>query len=160
MKKTLFFILIVVSFSHLLPLYAQETQPESKPEKKLKLIPGKIISLKDGNVLEMGIQKIWLKRQGKILAKNIKTEEIFSGDYMAFVENKSGAIVGTTFSQNGSSNFVAPTNQHSNLAQAQATLLGDKQTILQCNFTIQGGFSPHGMGNCEDNKGEKYSLQF
>lgn len=96
------------------------------------MLPGAIIS-EQGNVLEFKIEVA--RRSGAVSAHDPKTGERFSGNYVAIVMG-------------------------SNIANTNAYLTGDKGTTLNCQMKIEGGFSPHGIGGCTDQRGGRYRLQF
>jgi len=80
-----------------------------------------------------------------VSAKNSKTGESFSGTYTGVSDAALVPKVGVV---------------HSLRANAAATLLGDKGTVIQCQIDIQKGYTPRGIGQCMDNKQVAYSLSF
>ncbi len=126
-----------------------------------KNIKGKLIQLKSGEVLDFAIQKVFAKSSGKVLAKNNSSGEIFEGTYTALRVTTHSSEFGNFFGSNGKSAFYSGNNfSSSNIVPAQATLLGNQKTVIQCGFNIKAGLSPHGMGSCKDNNEQEYSLEF
>lgn len=75
------------------------------------------------------------------------------------------AVVSTTYSQVTRPGFlgaevVGSEQQVSNVAPAQATLVGNKGTVITLNMQIQAGNPPVGIGEGQDNHGKKYTIQF
>jgi len=46
------------------------------------------------------------------------------------------------------------------VGDARVHLTGDKGGALSCTMKIEAAANPHGTGQCEDNKGGAYQLQF
>ena len=46
------------------------------------------------------------------------------------------------------------------VGDAEAHLTGDKGGALTCTMKIEAPANPHGMGQCEDNRGGAYRVQF
>jgi len=46
------------------------------------------------------------------------------------------------------------------VGDARVQLTGDKGGALTCTMKIEAAANPHGTGQCEDNKGGAYHLQF
>ena len=133
------------------------------------MLPGTIYS-QNGKTLQFEIEKA--RRSGAVAAFDASTGERFSGTYVGILQRSTGFSSGfangqTNFSGNGVVGTATSTasgfgfsSAGSNIANATAYLNGDKGTVLNCEMQIEAGFSPHGIGGCIDNKGEKYRLQF
>ena len=85
------------------------------------------------------------------------TGEQFSGNYTFIVETKvvRQSQPGLLFDEDTSRAV-----QTSNVAPGTAVLVGDKGTVINLTITAKAGSPPVGLGNGEDNKGRKYTLQF
>jgi hypothetical protein len=137
----------------------EKREERSKTESWLK---GRLTSLADGTVLPMRIEKVWVFGQsgnGGISATHPKTEEKFTGRYSAVMQggvSGSANIVNMYGQQVGTAHY----GERGRNASAVATLTGDKGTIIQLQMQIVSGWSPHGVGNGTDNKGNQYQLDF
>jgi len=131
-------------------------------------IKGQIVSLVDGVVLPMQIEKkiaFGGSAAGGIAAQNPKTGENLEGQYTGMMQ-----VVGSASSQSGgaitsggsTANWTqnTQTNFRSNKANAQATLVGNKGTTITFDMEIMAGWSPHGFGQGVDGEGKKYRIQF
>jgi len=122
------------------------------------LLPGKLISLKDGHALATQIEISSMDHPtGKITAVDPASGEQFSGTYTFVLETK---VV-----QSSQPGFLFDTDtgqsvQTSDVAPGTAVLIGDKGTVVSLKLTAKAGHPPTGYGEGEDNKGNKYSLQF
>lgn len=122
------------------------------------MIPGQIMS-EQGRVLDFEIEKA--RRSGAVTAHDRTTGERFAGTYVGMMERVSGSS--TAFIQSG--NRTAQANSFgsmgSNIANASAMLSGDKGGSLQCEMKIEASIgTPHGIGGCTDQLGQRYRLQF
>ena len=113
-------------------------------------MPGNIISTQ-GKTLSFEIERA--HRSGAVTAFDPSTDERFVGNYVAIVNSVSSAAYSPLAGWG-----VARTT--SNVANATAFLRGDKGSVLNCDMQIEGGFNPHGIGQCTDNHAENYRLQF
>ena len=116
----------------------------------IRMIPGKMWSLKDGNVLVFAAQYSY--GSGIMTAFNPATGERFTGQYTG--------VRNITFSKTSgfwSSHTVATA---SNQAKIMGILRGDKGTIISIKCIVNTGRNPTGFGEGLDNKGVKYQLQF
>ena len=80
--------------------------------------------------------------------------EAFSGEY-SVVTNAAigwGSIYGTA--GNATATSIAIGRRF-----GSAVLTGDKQTVLDCEFVLNG-LSAHGAGACKDNHGDSYRMLF
>lgn len=121
------------------------------------MIPGTIYSA-DGKVMPFEIEKA--HRTGAVKARDPSTGEIFSGTYVGVKERVDVATSGTAISGKAVGSTFGSGSVQSNMVNATAYLQGDKGTMLNCEMKIEAGISPHGLGQCDDNKGGKYRLQF
>lgn len=121
------------------------------------MIPGSIYTA-DGRVLPLQIEKA--HRTGAIKAHDPSTGETFAGTYVGIKESYGVSTSGTTISGGALSSNFGSGRISANTADTTAYLKGDKGTMLTCAMKIEAGFSPHGIGNCEDNHGRTYKLQF
>ena len=124
----------------------------------------------DGKVIPFQIEGAI--HSGKVTANDPSTGENFTGTYVGVLERttatapNSGNGQGNPFGTAGSSQFNANDSDFtfapagSSITNASALITGDKGTVLTCEMKIQAGIEPHGLGNCEGNKGKKYKLQF
>lgn len=117
------------------------------------MIPGTIYS-QDGKLMPFQIEKA--ARSGRVTASDPQTQESFTGSYVGVFDRASGVI--TTF--NGQTPQFSVAQTRSKTATANAFLKGDKGTMLTCVMQIEAGLQPHGIGECNDNRGKKYKLQF
>ncbi|MGB6756196.1 MAG: hypothetical protein WBE71_27525 [Xanthobacteraceae bacterium] len=121
------------------------------------MLPGNIYSA-DGKILQFEIETS--HGSGAVKASDTSTGEEFSGTYVGIMSSAtrtSSAVIsgGVTASGFGVDSIS------SNIANATAFLKGDKGTMLNCAMQIQASVvSPHGIGGCTDNSGQKYRLQF
>ena len=117
------------------------------------------LTANDGTVLPFRIEKkrAWGgSATGGVAAKH-PNGEVFRGTYTGILPSAHGRSYVRL--PNGQSAWVN-TTAHSNTANAIATLTGDKGTFIQLSLTILAGFTPHGIGGGEDNKGNSYQVQF
>ena len=119
------------------------------------MIPGRIVSLSKGTLLPMQIQLSY--GTGTMNATNPVTGEHFEGNYTAIQDTKS-----VQYSKPG---FLGDMETHhsvesSTACPASAVLVGNKGTVMNIKMQIQAGNPPVGFGEAEDNKGEKYNVQF
>ena len=121
------------------------------------MIPGTIFS-SDGKVMPFEIEKA--HRTGAVRAKDPQTGEVFAGTYVGVRERIDVVTSGTAISGQVVGSTFGSGSAQSNMANATAYLQGDKGTMLNCVMKIEAGLSPHGLGECTDNKGGKYRLQF
>lgn len=121
------------------------------------MIPGKIYS-DSGKVLDFEIEKSY--GTGRVTARDNTTGEQFAGEYVGIRETISGTSSGAVLSGNRVASGFGSSSVTTNMANATAFLTGDKGNSLNCQMTIQAGFSPHGIGDCTDKTGVKYHVQF
>lgn len=121
------------------------------------MLPGKIYAT-DGRALDFEIEKA--HRTGIVRATDRSTGENFTGTYVGLLERVDVHTSSTTVRGGALASGFGSGTISSNLANASAVLRGDKGTVLNCQMKIEAGFSPHGMGDCQDNHGRKYTLQF
>src|SRR5688572_9404345 len=105
-----------------------------------RMLDGKIYSLDDGVVMPMQIETS--HGHGKMNATNPKTGERLEGTYSGVSEGQRVHLFGSV----GGSSVSAFGQSDSTLANAIATLIGDKGTVLDCVMQIKKGIQPHGMG--------------
>lgn len=122
------------------------------------MLPGKIICLADGKTLPMEIELTPLSSpSGKMTAVDPVTQERFAGTYTCMVETKT---VNDAVPNFWGAQQVKTSVQMSNVVPGMAVLVGDKGTVLNIRMSIQAGRPPVGFGSAEDNKNNKYTLQF
>lgn len=121
------------------------------------MLPGSIYS-NDGRILNFEIEKS--KGAGAVRALDPATGETFSGSYVGIRERLDVAASGVAVGGNVVATQSGSGSVQSNVANATAFLKGDKGTMLNCTMKIETGFSPHGLGDCQDNQGRTYRLQF
>jgi hypothetical protein len=121
------------------------------------MIPGTIYS-SGGKILQFEIEKA--RRNGAVKAVDPSTGERFSGTYVGILEAVSGSSTAFVSGQGRYASGFASGSVGSNIANATAYLKGDKGTMLTCRMQIEAGISPHGIGDCTDNRAGKYKLQF
>jgi hypothetical protein len=121
------------------------------------MIPGNIYST-GGKILQFEIEKA--HRTGAVKALDPATGEKFVGAYSSVKEVVSGSSSAFVSGKAGFASGFGSASAASNIANATAFLKGDRGTMLNCSMLIQAGFSPSGIGDCTDNRGEKYKLQF
>lgn len=121
------------------------------------MIPGKIYS-DSGKVLDFEIEKSY--GTGRVTARDNATGEQYTGEYVGIRETISGTGSGFAMSGNRTATTFGSASVSSNMANATAFLTGNKGSSLNCQMTIQAGFSPHGIGDCSDKNGTKYHIQF
>ncbi len=119
------------------------------------MLDGKIYSLREGVVLPMQIETS--RGHGKITSVHPKTGERFEGTYSGV---SSGSVGVGFLASGGGQSAAALGSVSSTTANAIATMIGDKGTVLDCIMDIQKGIRPHGLGTCKDNNGSQYRLQF
>lgn len=119
------------------------------------MIPGRIISLSKGTLLPMQIQLSY--GSGKMTATNPTTGESFEGNYTAIQDTKAVQYSKPTLfgDQETHQSF-----ERSTTSPTSAVLVGNKGTVMNIKMQIQAGNPPIGFGEAEDNKGEKYNVQF
>ena len=121
------------------------------------MIPGTIYS-NDGKVLPFEIEKA--RRSGAVRASDPATGEQFAGTYVGLLERVDVRTSGTAVAGQVVASSFGSGSIGSNIANATAFLKGDKGTTLNCTMKIEAGLSPHGIGECQDNNGKQYRLQF
>src|SRR6476620_11854539 len=119
-----------------------------------RMLDGKIYSLDEGIVMPMQIETSY--GHGKMNASNPKTGERLEGTYSGVSEGQRMSAFGWA----GRTSFSAFGQTDSTLANAIATLIGDKGTVLDCVMQIKKGIQPHGMGSARDKQGHEYRIQF
>jgi hypothetical protein len=122
------------------------------------MLPGKLTSLSDGHVIPVQIELQPMSHPtGTMTGIDPVTGEQFSGNYTFIVETKvvRQSQPGLLFDEDTSRAV-----QTSNVAPGTAVLVGDKGTVINLTITAKAGSPPVGLGNGEDNKGRKYTLQF
>ena len=119
------------------------------------MLDGKIYSLQEGVVLPMQIETSY--GHGKIICVHPKTGERFDGTYSGV---SSGSVGVGILTSGGGQSAAALGSVSSITANAIATMIGNKGTVLDCIMDIQKGIRPHGLGTCKDNNGNQYRLQF
>lgn len=127
-----------------------------------KMIDGKLIELKTGAVLNFRIQKKMFGSKGKMEA-SFKAGEVnleFKGEYVAIRQKQFKTAFGQAHGPGGSAYGSGFGTSQSSVVPAQGTMTGPNGIVISCQFTIQSGLSPHGMGQCQDNRGNQYNLQF
>ena len=122
------------------------------------MLPGKIICLADGKTLPMEIEiTVASHPTGKMTATDPVTNERFNGTYTCMVEQK---MVSDSAPDFWGSHHVKTSVATSNVVQSVAVLIGDKGTVLNVKMSIRAGKRPVGFGDAEDNKNNKYTIQF
>lgn len=122
------------------------------------MLPGKIISLSDGNILSMEIQLTPLSSpSGKMTAIDSKGNEKFNGTYTCIVETK---IVQDSKPSFWGSQETKTSQEVSDVVPGVAVLVGDNGTVINIKMKIKAGNPPIGFGEGEDNRGKKYTIQF
>lgn len=126
-----------------------------------QMLPGNIVA-EDGDVLDFQIEVA--RRSGNVAASNPRTGEQFSGTYVGILERvtsfSNGYAQASGLGGSVTASGFGSTNTGSNIGNASAFLKGNKGTILNCEMQIETGLSPHGIGQCADQRGGKYKLQF
>ncbi len=144
---------------------AREQAERSDREAKRRTdgwLAGKLTCLADGTVLPLRVEKVWAfggSSSGGITATHPKTGETLNGRYTAIRQgDRSGtATVTSTF---GQPIGTAQVHEKGRNSAAVATLTGNLGTIIQVQMQIISGWSPHGVGTGNDNKGNQYQLEF
>jgi len=121
------------------------------------MLPGQIYS-ESGDILEFFIEKA--PRSGGVTAYNPKTNESFNGRYVGILQEITSSSVGFASTGRSSAFVLGDSSLSSNIGNTTAYLKGDKGTMLTCKMQIEVGFSPHGIGTCEDQKLKPFRLQF
>lgn len=116
------------------------------------------LAAQNGKVLPFEIEHA--SRSGAVRATDPETGEHFSGQYTGILETVSGRSNTFAMAGNATAYGSRRSSASSNIADANAFLSGDKGTTLTCTMKIEAGLSPHGIGQCQDNKGMSYQLQF
>ncbi|WP_291272981.1 hypothetical protein [Geothrix sp.] len=148
MKKALFFIIPALMVGCMAP----------DPYPVGSMLPGKIISLSDGNIFSMEIQLTALSApSGKMTATDYKSNEKFNGTYTCIVETKIIQDSKPTF---WGSQETKTSQEVSDVVPGVAVLVGDKGTVINIKMKIKAGNPPFGFGEGEDNKAKKYTIQF
>jgi hypothetical protein len=123
-------------------------------------LKGKLTCLQDGSVLEFRIQKKFAwggSATGGVAAIHPKTGERFTGQYTAMMQSSDGhsqLILPSGRSVYGNTHVV------SRNANAIASLSSTNGTTIQLSMEILAGFTPHGIGQGQDNTGRQYQVQF
>jgi hypothetical protein len=139
----------------LLAIFLAGCASEPDPYAIGNMLPGKIISLSDGTAFPA--QAEISTGSGKMTATNPVTGEIFEGKYTALQENKVVQHVDNSFWGNGDTDQAVET---SDIAHGSAVLVGNKGTVLNIKLEVKAGSPPIAYGDAEDNKGNKYNVQF
>jgi hypothetical protein len=139
----------------LLAIFLAGCASEPDPYAIGNMLPGKIISLSDGTAFPA--QAEISTGSGKMTATNPVTGEIFEGKYTALQENKAVQHVDNSFWGNGDTDQAVET---SDIAHGSAVLVGNKGTVLNIKLEVKAGSPPIAYGDAEDNKGNKYNVQF
>jgi len=122
------------------------------------MLGGRIVALSDGRILPMQIELIPLSQStGRMMASDPASGEILDGTYTALLSSSY-----TQQSRPGlfGDEHAGKSVQTNDTAQATATLVGNKGTVINLHMQIKVGNPPAGIGEGEDNKGKKYSVQF
>ncbi len=119
------------------------------------MLPGKIVSLSDGTVFPA--QAEISTGSGRMTAVNPVTGESFEGRYTAILETK--VVQHSTTSFWGDED-AGQSVESSDVAQASAVMVGTKGTVLNVKMKVKAGHPPSAFGDAEDNKGQKYNVQF
>lgn len=126
-----------------------------------QMLPGTIVA-EDGDVLDFQIEVA--KRSGKVAASNPRTAEQFSGTYVGILERvtsfSSGYAQASGMGGSVTASGFGSSRASSNIGNASAFLKGNKGTTLNCEMQIEAGLNPHGIGQCTDQRGGRYRLQF
>jgi hypothetical protein len=126
-----------------------------------QMLPGNIVA-EEGDVLDFQIEVA--KRSGKVAASNPRTGEQFSGKYVGILERvtsfSSGYAQASGLGSSVTASGFGSASAGSNIANATAFLKGNKGTTLNCEMQIEAGLNPHGIGQCTDQGGARYRLQF
>ncbi|CAJ0879378.1 hypothetical protein AMST5_03055 [freshwater sediment metagenome] len=121
------------------------------------MLPGTLAS-QNGRTLSFEIEKA--PRSGAVRATDPVTGEQFAGQYTGIVETVSAHSNGFATAGNATAFGFRRSTVVSSVADANAFLNGDKGTMLTCTMKIENDITPHGIGQCQDNKGVNYQLQF
>jgi hypothetical protein len=119
----------------------------------VRMIPGKMFSLKDGTELAFSAQ--YSTGSGILTANNPSTGENFTGQYTGIY---TGGGVSTTKGGGLFSSSVTTTTAPTG-AKIAGILKGDKGTIINITMEIQPGLNPTGFGEGVDNNGVHYQIQ-
>jgi len=122
------------------------------------MLPGKIYAIDEARILPFEIEVT--HGHGKVRAVDPITSENYEGTYGAVSE--SVVASGRTSTYGGKSPLTSYSSGRasSNMAVANAVLIGDQGNVLDCTIDIQKGKRPRGIGTCKDSKGKTYRLQF
>ena len=123
-------------------------------------LKGKMVSLQGGEEFAFEIEKS--TGTGGMWAANPKTGEVLQGQYTAKGSGggySTGSVSGTNsagrYTTQNVQIFSPPTS-----ANAQGYLRGDKGTVIEIYLEIKPGWTPTGFGPGNDNKGNRYQVQF
>ena len=166
-------LLLLISCALWLPACAhRERRPERRPEaprvQKPRADPsegwihGKLTRSSDGATLSFRIEKKMVRfgrARGGVAALGDPDGEIFRGTYDGVMESGRTGF-GQIQDTHGRPLGSVRTYEHSNNANAIATLTGSNVTIILLSMQILAGMSPHGIGTGSDNKGRQYQVQF
>lgn len=121
------------------------------------MIPGQIYS-DNGQILDFAIEQAY--RSGAVTAFNSRTNETFSGRYVGILEEFTSSSTAIAFSGRSSASAFGSSSVSSNIGNTTAYLKGNKGSMLTCKIQIEAGLSPHGIGSCQDQKGQNFRVQF
>jgi len=128
------------------------------PTRAGTMMGGRIVALADGRILPMQIELTPLSQStGRMMATDPASGELLDGTYTAILSSSY-----TQHSRPGlfGDEHAGNTVQMNDTAQATAVLVGNKGTVINLHMQIKVGNPPAGIGEGEDNKGKKYSVQF
>jgi hypothetical protein len=123
-----------------------------------QMIPGRLVSLADGALIPLQIELS--TGQGRITGNNLRTGELFNGDYTAIPDTRYTQYSKDTFL--GTQEIQQAVEVGSSVP-ATAILIGDKGTVINITMRIKPGngyVKPIGYGEGSDNKSVKYNFQF
>ena len=125
------------------------------------MLPGVLVA-KGGEVLDLQIEVA--KRTGSMSATSRENGEKFVGQYVGFLDGYSDSTSsfsnGKTSADGNYSTSSHSTSSAFGNAAATAFMTGDKGRTLNCDMMVDAGLHPHGMGNCTDQFGTAYRIQF
>jgi len=96
------------------------------------------------------------------MAATFANGEVGTGEYSIAVGGTVGwgSVFGSVYGPEGSAtgSATATSVSQSGRREGEAILIGDKGSILTCEFTV--GMTGHGFGACRSKKGELYKVLF
>ncbi|BBN59783.1 hypothetical protein [Hydrogenovibrio marinus] len=132
------------------------------------MMPGEMISLKDGTKLACAVEFISSHYEGgKITAFNSTTNEAFSGRYHVMLVG-GGSSTGVVTNAWGFTTGSIKTTSDATAATAKGVLTGSKGTVIDISLNLTPTKNPNndyavffsGQGTGVDNRGARYQIYF